>query len=123
MDGRFRQYRIALIEGQPFICHYAPSTNWMIRHVGMRDSAKQRAGQVAAMAEFDAGFALRHQTALRVIDQRIGLPYLCIDCAEMPNGELLIFEVNNAMTVHAMDPEAMQMVFTAFRAMLERSRA
>ena len=59
------------------------------------------------------------------------LPYLGIDCAEMPNGELLIFEADNAMIVHAMDPEemfpykkaAMQKVFDAFRAMLEHARA
>jgi hypothetical protein len=53
-----------------------------------------------------------------------------MDCGETREGELLIFEVGNAMIVHAMDPEdvfpykAIQMkkLFGAFQAML-RNRA
>ncbi|MBV7534639.1 RimK family alpha-L-glutamate ligase [Duganella sp. sic0402] len=132
-DGMFRKYRVALIEGQPFICHYAISKHWMIHYLnaGMTESAQKRDEEAAAMASFDQGFAQRHKAALHAINQRMGLPYLGIDCAEMPNGELLIFEVDNAMIVHAMDPEemfpykipAMQKVFKAFRDLLERSRA
>lgn len=132
-DQLFRKYRVALIAGQPFICHYAISSHWMIHYLnaGMTDSADKRAEEAAAMAGFDAGFAQRHAAALRAIDQRMGLPYLGIDCAEMPNGDLLIFEVDNAMIVHAMDPEemfpykqpAMRKVFKAFRDLLARSRA
>ena len=33
------------------------------------------------------------------------MDYICIDCAETPRGELLIFEIDHAMVVHAMDPE------------------
>jgi hypothetical protein len=81
------------------------------------------------MASFDDGFATRHKAALTAINERMGLPYLGIDCAEMPNGDLLIFEVDNAMIVHAMDPEdmfpykvpAMRRVFNAFRQLLSRA--
>ena len=55
------------------------------------------------MADFDAGFALRHAAALADIDARIGLDYFGIDCAETPDGRLLVFEVDIAMIVHAMD--------------------
>lgn len=132
-DKLFRAYRLALIEGQPFICHYAISSHWMTdyQNAGMTESADKRAEEASAMDAFDEGFAQRHKTALQAISERIGLPYLGIDCAEMPNGDLLIFEVDNAMIVHAMDPEeifpykvpAMQKVFKAFRDLLERSRA
>jgi glutathione synthase/RimK-type ligase-like ATP-grasp enzyme len=130
-DRLFRKYRVALIEGRPYICHYAISKNWMIHYLnaGMTESSEKRAEEAAIMAGFDEGFARRHQAALQAIDQRMGLPYLGIDCAEMPNGDLLIFEVDNAMIVHGMDPEdmfpykasAMQRVFNAFRALLERA--
>jgi hypothetical protein len=61
----------------------------------------------------------------------MGMPYLGIDCAETRDGELLVFEADNAMIVHAMDAEemypykrpAMHKVFTAFRAMLARAAA
>ena len=131
-DGVFRKYRIALIEGRPFVCHYAMSTHWMIAYfnAGMAESADKRAEEADCMAHFDEQFAVRHAAALRAIDQRMGLPYVAIDCAENRAGDLLIFEVDNAMVVHAMDPEdmfpykkpAMRKVFVAFRQMLEHAR-
>ena len=127
-DGQFRKYRIVLIDGKPFICHLAISSHWMVHYLnaGMDDSAAKRAEEAAGMAGFDAGFARRHAAALAAIDARIGLPYLGIDCAETPDGRLLIFEVDNAMVVHAMDDPGrypykgpvMDRVFRAFEEML-----
>ena len=130
-DGQFRKYRIVLVDGQPFICHLAISSHWMVHYLnaGMDDSADKRAEEAAGMAHFDEGFARRHAAALADIDARIGLPYLGIDCAETQDGRLLIFEVDNAMVVHAMDDPAkypykapvMDKVFRAFEAMLHRA--
>jgi glutathione synthase/RimK-type ligase-like ATP-grasp enzyme len=132
-DGQFRKYRIVLIEGKPFICHLAISSHWMVHYLnaGMDDSAAKRAEEAAGMAGFDEGFARRHAAALAEIDARIGLPYLGIDCAETRDGRLLIFEVDNAMVVHAMDDPGkypykrpvMDKVFGAFEAMLHRAAA
>lgn len=130
-DGMFRKYRVALVDGKPYICHYAISQNWMIHYLnaGMTESAEKRAEEAAEMARFDDGFAQRHAAALKAIDQRMGLQYIGVDCAEMPNGDLLIFEADNAMIVHSMDPEdmfpykapAMRKVFNAFRGLLQRA--
>jgi glutathione synthase/RimK-type ligase-like ATP-grasp enzyme len=130
-DGQFRKYRIVLIDGKPFICHLAISSHWMVHYLnaGMDDSAAKRAEEAAGMAGFDDGFARRHAAALAEIDARIALPYLGIDCAETPDGRLLIFEVDNAMVVHAMDDPgkypykgpAMDKVFRAFEEMLHRA--
>ena len=132
-DGQFRKYRIALIDGQPCLCHFAVSAHWMIHYLnaGMTESVAKRAEEAACMANFDQQFALRHAPALQAIHERMGLPYLGIDCAETGAGDLLIFEVDNAMVVHAMDDAvmfpykkpAMQKVFTAFRQMLARAAA
>jgi glutathione synthase/RimK-type ligase-like ATP-grasp enzyme len=105
-DGLFRKYRIALIAGQPFACHMAISSHWMIHYVnaGMYADSEKRAEEATFMANFDE-FARRHQIALDAIFQRCGLDYVCIDCAESRDGQLLIFEVDHAMVVHAMDPE------------------
>lgn len=129
IDGQFRKYRIVLIEGVPFICHLAVSSHWMVHYLnaGMDDSAEKRAEEARAMLAFDTGFAVRHGAALAAIDARMGLPYLGIDCAETQDGKLLIFEVDNAMVVHAMDdPDrygyklpVMDQVFGAFAAMLQ----
>ena len=132
-DGLFRKYRVALIEGKPFICHYAISSHWMIHYLnaGMSESPEKRAEEAQCMAHFDEEFAKRHADALNKIYERMGMQYLGIDCAETQQGDLLIFEIDNAMVVHAMDPidmypykkPAMQKVFDAFRQMLENARA
>jgi len=127
-DGQFRKYRIVLIEGVPFVCHLAISSHWMIHYLnaGMADSAEKRAEEARCFATFEHDFAQRHALALQQIYQRMGLDYVGIDCAEMPNGELLIFEVDSNMIVHAFDSielfsykaQQMNKVFSAFRSLL-----
>lgn len=103
-DGLYRKYRLVLINGQAYASHMAISEHWMIHYLnaGMYDSAQKRAEEEAFMANF-AQFAARHQNALDSIQQRAGLEYLCIDCAETQDGQLLIFEIDHAMVVHALD--------------------
>lgn len=130
-DGQYRKYRIALIDGRPYICHFAVSSHWMIHYLnaGMDESALKREEEARIMAHFDDEFARRHAQAFAAIDAHMGMPYLGIDCAETRDGELLVFEADNAMIVHAMDAEemypykrpVMQKVFAAFRAMLARA--
>ncbi|PKO88199.1 MAG: hypothetical protein CVU16_14340, partial [Betaproteobacteria bacterium HGW-Betaproteobacteria-10] len=104
-DGLFRKYRIALINGQPFACHMGISSHWMIHYInaGMYEDSTKRAEEAAFMANFSA-FSERHRPALAAIHQRSKLDYLAIDCAETPAGELLIFEIDHVMVIHAMDP-------------------
>lgn len=130
-DGQFRKYRVMLIDGRPYVAHGAISSHWMIHYLnaGMADSPAKRAEEADFMARFDTGFARRHANALQAINRAIGLDYLGIDCAEMPDGRLLVFEVDHAMVVHSMDPvdvypykpANMQRIFMAFRAMLFRT--
>ncbi len=103
-DGQFRKYRIAMLRGQPFICHMAISSDWMVHYVnaGMYDAAEKRAEEDLFMQNFSV-FAERHQVALAAIYQRLQLDYLCIDCAETRDGKLLVFEIDHIMAVHAMD--------------------
>lgn len=132
-DGLFRKYRIVLIDGRPYACHMGVSEHWMIHYLnaGMRESAAKRAEEARFMAEFDDDFAVRHQTALAALAERIGLDYVGLDCGETHDGRLLIFEVGTNMIVHAMDPPSMfpykrpQMakVFAAFVAMLRKACA
>lgn len=132
-DGLFRKYRIALIDGQPFACHMAISAHWMVHYVNadMYTDAQKRAEEAFFMAHF-ADFAQRHRDALHVIAQRTRLDYVCLDCAETRDGQLLVFEIDHAMVVHAMDredlfphkPIHMQKVKTAFRDLLvQRTRS
>ena len=127
-DGQFRKYRIVLIKGRPFVCHMGISSDWMIHYLnaGMIESAEKRAEEERFMADFDKDFAIRHKDAFQAINERMGLDYLGIDCAETADGSLLIFEVDGSMVIHAIDPvdifpykqPQMKKVFDAFREML-----
>jgi hypothetical protein len=91
----------------------------------MYEDAAKRAEEARFMAGFD-DFARRHRAALEAIFRRTRLDYMCIDCAETRDGQLLVFEIDHAMVVHAMDPEQqfpykqihMRKVRDAFRSFL-----
>jgi hypothetical protein len=97
-------------------------------NAGMTDSAVKRAEEADMMANFEKKFVSKHQHTINSLVTRVGLDYFGIDCAETQAGELLVFEVANAMVVHDMDPEDlypykkenMNSVFTAFQHMLQR---
>jgi glutathione synthase/RimK-type ligase-like ATP-grasp enzyme len=129
-DGLFRKYRIALIDGRPYACHMAVSDRWMVHYLnaGMADSAEKRAEEARFMAGFERDFARRHAAALQEIYRRAELDYLIIDCAETPQGELLVFEIDSGAVIHDLDPAEvfpykrpqMARVFAAFREMVFR---
>jgi glutathione synthase/RimK-type ligase-like ATP-grasp enzyme len=128
-DGHWRKHRIAFIGGEPYLAHMAVGDHWMVHYLnaGMAESAEKRAEEAAAMAGFDAGFAARHAAAFAGLHERLGLDYFAIDCAETPDGRLLVFEADVSMIVHALDPEAlypykrpqMTKVFAAFEDLLK----
>ena len=132
-DGLYRKLRIALIDGQPYICHLAIGDNWIVHYgsSGMMESAEKRREEAGFMQNFDRDFMQRHGVTLGSIADLLKLHYVVIDCAETPDGKLLLFEADNRGWVHATDPvdlfpykqQPMRRVFTAFRAMLLNAKA
>ena len=129
-DGLFRKYRIAIVDGAPFLCHMGVSEHWMVHYLnaGMSTHADRRDDEARAMAEFDAVFVARHRNALAALNDKIGLDYYMLDCAEAQDGRLLIFEADAEAIVHLMDPPdlfpykpaQMRRLFAAFEAMVRR---
>jgi glutathione synthase/RimK-type ligase-like ATP-grasp enzyme len=129
-DGLFRKYRIVFVDGRPYACHMAISDQWKIWYYNadMAQCAARRAEEAQFMANFEGEFASRHSVALAETARRIDLEYFGIDCAETKDGKLLIFEADNAMIVHNMDPvdvfpykaPQMRKIFNSFAAMLYR---
>lgn len=128
MDGQYRKYRIVFIAGHPYLAHLGISHHWMVHYLnaGMHESDSKRAEEAECMLQFDNDFALRHQTALAAVAMRVGLGYFAIDCAELPDGRLLLFEAGTGMIVHSLDSTElfpykqvqMQKIFRAFWLML-----
>ncbi len=129
-DGAYRKYRIALIDGEPWVCHLAISSHWVVHYksAGMNESADKRHEEAARLEDFARGFGLRHGAALRALAAALGLEHVVIDCAQAPDGRLLIFEADTRGWVHATDPvglfpykpPVMGQVFDAFLQMLQR---
>ena len=129
-DGLYRKYRVMLVDGKAFPCHMAISDHWMIHYLnaGMLESMEKRREEEAFMTGFDTGFGRRHGRALAQVADTLGLDYVGIDCAEMPDGRLLVFEAGTALVVHDMDPRdvfpykhsLMQALFQAFQKLLFR---
>lgn len=125
-DGMYAKQRVVLIGGRPFASHMALSRHWMVHYLNadMARHPERRAAEAAFMAGFDDGFARRHARAFAALHRIFGLDYFGIDCAEAPDGRLLVFEVDTAMIVHDMDdaglfpykPPAMRRLFAAFLA-------
>lgn len=132
-DRKFRKQRVAFIDGRPYASHLAVSEHWMVHYLnaGMTQHEDRRAEEAAWMASFDNDFAVRHAHAFEALHRRLGLDYFAIDCAELANGRLLVFEADVAMIVHSMDWEsvfpykksAMRKLFAAFENALARRAA
>lgn len=129
-DGKFRKQRIAFIDGDAYASHMAVSEHWMVHYqsAGMSHFEDRRAEEAAWMASFDEDFAIRHANAFAELARCFGLDYFAIDCAELPDGRLLVFEVDVGMYVHCMDSaelfpykeQVMKKLFRAFEAALEQ---
>ena len=129
-DGLFNKQRIVLIDGRPFASHLALSDHWKVHYLSanMAEDAQKRAVEADWMERFDEDFALRHAAAFEALHRRIGLDYFGVDSAELPDGRLLVFELDVAMVVHDLDDEetfpykkvAMRKLFAAFVAAAEK---
>jgi hypothetical protein len=129
-DGQFRKYRVIWIDGRPYPCHMAIADQWKVWYYNaeMAASAAKRTEEEQFMSAFDDGFAHRHAAALAEMVGRFGLEYVGIDCAELPDGRLIVFEGDISLVVHDMDPPHLypyksvptQKLFTAYYEMLKR---
>jgi hypothetical protein len=133
VDGLYRKRRVALVDGQPLLCHMGVSGDWMIHYLnaGMCESLSKRDDEALAMADFDEGFGRRHRAAFAELHEALGLDYVLLDCAEAPDGRLLVFEVEMAAIIHLLDPvemfpykqPQMRRIFAAFESLLQHRSA
>ncbi|MDB5373135.1 MAG: hypothetical protein JWP04_1777 [Belnapia sp.] len=129
-DGYWRKYRIIFVDGRPFPYHMAIHDDWTIWYYNSRmdlDPWKRRE-EAAFLADLAAVFPAPALRALEAIGARSGLDYVGLDCGLMPDGRLLVFEVETGMIVHGWDRPSLypykrasvQAIITAVEAMLDR---
>jgi tetratricopeptide (TPR) repeat protein len=102
-DGYFRKYRF-FVAGEAILpYHLAIGADWKVHHFStdMASQAWMRREEEAFLRAPEAVFEPRHFVALRAIRDAMGLDFFGIDCALDRAGDLVVFEANATMLVHA----------------------
>ena len=105
-DGLFRKFRIVFVDRVPYPVHLAIHDDWAIWYYNaqMDRAAWKRAEEARFMADMDAALGARAMAALHAVARRIDLDYVGLDGAVLPDGRLLVFEIETGMIVHDHDP-------------------
>ncbi|MBV9456886.1 MAG: tetratricopeptide repeat protein [Bradyrhizobium sp.] len=102
-DGHFRKYRFIFVGEKMMPYHLCIGNEWKVHHVStdMAHHAWMQQEEAAFLAAPGAVFSPAHYRTLNAIRERIGLDYFGIDCALDREGNVVVFEVNASMLVHA----------------------
>ncbi len=106
-DGMFRKCRIVFVDGQPYPVHLAIHHDWAIWYynAGMAESEAKQSEEARFLGGLSTYASPMAMDSLNQIASRIGLDYFGLDCAIMPDGRLLVFELETGMIVHDNDPQ------------------
>jgi len=102
-DGLFRKYRFIFVDDQILPYHLCIGHDWKLHHINT-DMAHQpwmQNEEAAFLNESAAVFGPVQMRALQAIRERVGLDYFGIDCGLDALGNVVVFEVNASMLVHA----------------------
>jgi tetratricopeptide (TPR) repeat protein len=131
VDDHFRKYRFIFVDDQILPYHLCIGSDWKLHHIStdMANQPWMQQEEEAFLNNPTAVFNSGHYQALQAIQQRIGLEYFGIDCGLDRSGNLVVFEVNASMLVHAHNEEfpykapAVHRIKLAFDAMLRKFAA
>ena len=103
-DGWYRKYRIVFVDGVPYPYHLALDEHWMIHYyrTGTAATSWMRDEEAAFLAAPERAIA-GWRDVVPALGAALGLDYAGIDCAQLPDGTLLVFEADSSMLVHALD--------------------
>jgi tetratricopeptide (TPR) repeat protein len=103
-DGWFRKYRIMFVDGVAYPYHLAVDDRWMIHYYRTATTLTpwMHDEEARFLAEPERVIAGWHD-AVPAVASALGLDYVGIDCAQLPDGTLVVFEADTAMLVHALD--------------------
>jgi tetratricopeptide (TPR) repeat protein len=102
-DGYFRKYRFFVLGEAILPYHLAIGADWKVHHFStdMANQAWMRREEAAFLQAPEAVFTPRHFAALHAIRDAMSLDFFGVDCALDRVGNLVVFEANATMLVHA----------------------
>jgi hypothetical protein len=101
-DGSWRKYRVIFVDGVAYPLHLAIHDDWAVWYynAGMLGCEVKQAEERRFLKGLATAFPSRAVSALQAVGRRIALDYFGLDCSVMPDGQLLVFEVETGMIVH-----------------------
>lgn len=101
-DGHYRKYRMVFVDREPYAYHLAISSHWLVHYVSADMPAWQWKVDEEKRFLEDPRSALgpRAMDAIAAIGRRLDLDYGGIDFSLLPDGRVLVFELNASMLVH-----------------------
>jgi tetratricopeptide (TPR) repeat protein len=130
-DGHFRKYRFIFVGDEILPYHLCIGREWKLHHINT-DMAHQpwmQQEEAAFLNDPGAVFGPAQMQALQDIRARLGLDYFGIDCGLDREGNVVVFEVNASMLVHARNEgflykdSAVRRIKLAYDAMLRKLAA
>ncbi len=105
-DGLYRKIRVIFVAGRPYPLHLAIHDDWAVWYynAAMDRHPARRAEENQFLTDMETTIGISATRALYAIAHEIGLDYVGLDAGLMPDGRLLVFEVETGMLVH--DPGA-----------------
>ncbi len=100
-DGWYRKYRLVFVGGAVFPVHLAIGADWLLHYWRATMTGWMRDEEDAFLADHKRVFTGRAADALVAIGRRLGLDFAGLDCALLPDGQVLVFEANATMLVRA----------------------
>jgi len=127
-DGHFRKYRFIFVDDQVLPYHLCIGRDWKLHHINtdMAHHGWMQQEEAAFLGDASAVFGPAQMQALHAIRSRMGLDYFGIDCGLDRDGNVVVFEVNASMLVHARNEgflyktPAVERIKRAYDAMLRR---
>ncbi|SHN71075.1 tetratricopeptide repeat protein [Bradyrhizobium erythrophlei] len=127
-DGHFRKYRFIFVDDQVLPYHLCIGSDWKLHHINtdMAHHAWMQQEEAAFLGDAGAVFGQAQMQALHDIRARMGLDYFGIDCGLDRDGNVVVFEVNASMLVHARNEgflyktPAVERIKSAYDAMLRK---
>jgi tetratricopeptide (TPR) repeat protein len=128
VDGHFRKYRFIFVDDQILPYHLCIGRDWKLHHINtdMAHHAWMQQEEAAFLGDAGAVFGQAQMQALHDIRARMGLDYCGIDCGLDRDGNVVVFEVNASMLVHARNEgflyktPAVERIKSAYDAMLRK---
>ncbi|THD58320.1 tetratricopeptide repeat protein [Phenylobacterium sp.] len=107
-DGAWRKYRLIFVDRQVFPFHLAVGEHWLLHYwrAEMARSDWKKAEEARFLEDWRGVFGPRAAAAVEAVARRLDLDYGGVDCALLPNGEVLLFEANATILLHLDEPAA-----------------